>query len=51
MSKFNLNRLAKTIEFVLRKHTPEILTGVSITRMITTTVMAVKATPKAMELI
>lgn len=51
MSKFNLNRLAKTIEFALRKHAPGILTGVGITGMITTTVMAVKATPKAMELI
>ena len=28
------------------KHSPEILTGIGIAGMITTTVMAVKATPK-----
>ena len=36
---------------VLGKHSPEILTGIGITGMITTTVLAVKATPKAMDLI
>lgn len=33
------------------KHSPEILTGIGIAGMITTTVLAVKATPKALELI
>ena len=33
------------------KHSPEILTGVGIAGMITTTVLAVKATPKALKLI
>lgn len=33
------------------KHSPEILTGIGITGMVTTTVLAVKATPKAMVLI
>lgn len=33
------------------KHSPEILTGIGITGMITTTVLAVKATPKAVKLI
>ena len=32
------------------KHSPEILTGLGIAGMITTTVLAVKATPKALEL-
>ena len=31
------------------KHSPEILTGIGITGMITTTVLAVKATPKALK--
>lgn len=35
----------------LKKHSPEILTGVGIAGMITTTVMAVRATPKALLLI
>lgn len=35
----------------LSKHSPEILIGVGITGMIATTVMAVKATPKALRLI
>lgn len=33
------------------KHSPEILTGIGIAGMITSTVLAVKATPKALELI
>ena len=35
----------------LGKHSPEILTGIGVTGMITTTVLAVKATPKALILI
>lgn len=35
----------------LRKHSPEILTGIGIAGMLTATVMAVKATPKAIKLI
>lgn len=34
-----------------KKHSPEILTGLGIAGMITTTVMAVKATPKALDLL
>ena len=33
------------------KHSPEILTGIGITGMITAGVMAVKATPKALDLL
>lgn len=36
---------------ILGKHSPEILTGIGITGMITTTILAVKATPKALQLI
>lgn len=41
-------RLLKTS---IKKHSPEILTGIGIAGMITTTVMAVRATPKALILI
>ena len=34
-----------------RKHSPEILTGIGIVGMISTTVLAVRATPKALMLI
>ena len=43
-----LMRVAKTS---ITKHSPEILTGIGIAGMITTTVLAVKATPKAIRLI
>lgn len=35
----------------ISKHSPEILTGIGVAGMITSTVLAVKATPKALELI
>ncbi len=41
----------KGIEKSFVKHSPEILTGIGIAGMITTTVLAVKATPKALRLI
>lgn len=41
----------KSTRKFLGKHSPEILTGIGVTGMITTTVLAVKATPKALELI
>ena len=51
MSKPNLSNFCKRIKSNLGKHSPEILVGIGIAGMITTTVMAVKATPKAMTLI
>lgn len=51
MGKTNLATIvASTRQFVSRR-SPEILTGIGIAGMISTTVLAVKATPKAMELI
>lgn len=38
----------RNMENALRKHSPEILTGIGIAGMITTTVLAVRATPKAL---
>ena len=49
--KKNITNLIKTTKLKAKKHSPEILTGVGIAGMITTVVFAVKATPKAMELI
>lgn len=51
MNKFNFKRAAKGVSTSLSKHSPEILTGIGIAGMITTTVLAVKATPKALDLI
>ncbi len=60
MTKFERGTLMnrKTIAVVIqnmrtavKKHSPEILTGIGIAGMITTTVMAVRATPKALRLI
>ena len=51
MGKRNLASIAKDIRKFASKRSPEILTGLGIAGMITTTVLAVKATPKAMELI
>ena len=51
MSKFNVAKLFKDVQTVVSKHSPELLTGIGIAGMITTTVLAVKATPKALTLI
>ena len=51
MGKLNLSNIAKGVRTAMKKHSPEILTGIGIAGMITTTVMAVKATPKALVLI
>ena len=46
-----LTSFFKSTRKFLGKHSPEILTGIGVAGMITTTVLAVKATPKALELI
>lgn len=51
MSKPNISTVMKSAQLWMSKHSPEILTGLGIAGMITTTVLAVKATPKAMKLI
>ena len=51
MAKLNLNKAANDLKNTLVKHSPAILTGIGITGMITTTVLAVKATPKALDII
>lgn len=48
MSKFA--GITKSVRRVMKKHGPEILTGIGIAGMLGATVMAVKATPKALRL-
>lgn len=49
MGKFDLATAAKNVGVTLRKHSPEILTVFGVGGFVTTVVMAVKATPKALE--
>lgn len=51
MGKTNLATLVTSTRQFVSKRSPEILTGIGIAGMISTTVLAVKATPKAMDLI
>ena len=51
MSKQNASRVVHAIKDTFEKRTPEILIGIGIAGMITTTVLAVKATPKALLLL
>lgn len=48
MSKQALAKIARDVRLSVSRHSPEILIGIGITGMITTTVLAVKATPKAL---
>jgi hypothetical protein len=48
MKNINWKLVFNKLGVKIRKHSPEILTGLGITGMITTTVLAVKATPEAM---
>ena len=50
MNKSGVTKFFKNIQTGMTKHSPEILTGLGITGMLVTTVMAVRATPKAMRL-
>lgn len=51
MNKPNVTKFLADIHKGISKHSPEILTGIGIAGMITTTILAVKATPKALILI
>ncbi len=51
MAKQNIAKIVKSLRIGISKHSPEILTGIGIAGMVATTVMAVKATPKALTLI
>lgn len=49
--KDNIKNAVKIIEQKLKQNSPEILTGIGITGMLTSTILAVKYTPKALDLI
>ena len=51
MNKPNLGRLFKTVKLKATEHSPEILMGIGIAGMFTTTILAVRATPKVLTLI
>lgn len=51
MKKNSLAKLAKDFGKSLSKHSPEILVGLGISGMVATTILAVRATPKAIKLI
>jgi hypothetical protein len=51
MTSMTIKKTIKAVEVCLKKHSPAILTGIGITGMLTTTVMAVSATPRALNLI
>lgn len=51
MNKPNIAATIKAAKIMLSKHSPEILTGMGIAGMITTTVLAVRATPTAIRLL
>lgn len=49
--KTNVTKLIKNAQAAISEHSPELLTGIGIASGITATVLAVKATPKALRLI
>lgn len=51
MGKPKISTFIKTVQTTASKHSPEILTGIGIAGMVTTTILAVKVTPKALECI
>lgn len=51
MNKPDVRKFLRSMRMTATKHYPEILTGIGIAGMLTTTILAVKATPKAYELI
>ena len=51
MGKIKIPKALKNADSFITKHSPEILMGIGIAGMVTTTVLAVKATPKALKMI
>lgn len=51
MNKPNFTKLIRTVQTFTTKHSPEILVGLGITGMVSSTILAVRATPKAVRLI
>lgn len=51
MNKNDIAHIFKSVSASITKHSPEILTGIGIAGMIATTIISVKATPKAIRLL
>lgn len=51
MDAKGLAKVVKNVQRTAKKHSPEILTGIGIAGMVTTVVMAVRATPKAIAMV
>lgn len=51
MGKLDFKKIGKDLGETFTKHSPEILIGFGIAGMLTTTILAVRATPKALQLI
>lgn len=51
MGKSNVKTFFRNVKMSASKHSPEILIGFGVAGFVTTTVLAVKATPKAMQLL
>lgn len=51
MGKFSLPKIVKDVQVTVIEHSPEILMAFGIAGMVSTTVLAVRATPKALRLI
>ena len=51
MRKPDLSGVGSTMEAMVKKHGPEILTGLGTAGMVVTTILAVQATPKALRLL
>lgn len=51
MKKVNVSGVVNSAKLGIKKHSPEILTGIGIAGMVSTVVLSVKATPKALQLI
>lgn len=49
MDMSKISTVLKTVKTSVSHHSPEILTGIGVAGMLTTTVLAVKATPKALK--
>jgi hypothetical protein len=51
MNKSDITRFLHNVQMSVTRHSPEILTGIGIAGLLTTTVLAVKATPKAIKVL
>lgn len=51
MNKTNLKGMFDSLKRTTSKHSPQILTGLGVAGLVTTTVLAIKATPKAVRLV